>query len=136
MRFAALPQEIIDALREWRWDRIIEKHEGPWDWQWQIDHGDCEFIEHEGISLLLPLDAERRAHVEILRFLPSAGGSSITLFLKDLTGFGKWFSAENEMFYAGYLAVCDRFPGQDFYVAVVYHEWFMIEHPQPSAHNK
>gem|GEM_PF-1873849 len=28
------------------------------------------------------------------------------------------------------MAVCDRMKGQDFYLATVYHEWFIIE-PSP-----
>jgi hypothetical protein len=33
----------------------------------------------------------------------------------------------DEYFAAGYVAVCEQFPEQDFYVAILYHEWFMVE---------
>jgi hypothetical protein len=25
------------------------------------------------------------------------------------------------------VAICERFPGEDFFVATVYHEWFIFE---------
>ena len=28
---------------------------------------------------------------------------------------------------AGFVAICDKFPDEEFYVAIVYHEWFMVE---------
>jgi hypothetical protein len=28
---------------------------------------------------------------------------------------------------AGFLAVCERLPGEQFFVASVYHEWFIFE---------
>jgi hypothetical protein len=27
----------------------------------------------------------------------------------------------------GYMAVCDRMAGKDFFLAILYHEWFVIE---------
>jgi hypothetical protein len=27
---------------------------------------------------------------------------------------------------AGILAVCEKVPGEDWYIALVYHEWFVI----------
>jgi hypothetical protein len=50
----------------------------------------------------------------------------VFILLRDTTGLGDWLSEEEETFFAGYLAVCDRFPGEEFYVAHVYHEWFML----------
>ena len=34
---------------------------------------------------------------------------------------------EWEYFEAGRLAICEKIPGENFYVATVYHEWFVIE---------
>ena len=31
------------------------------------------------------------------------------------------------MFWAGFIAVCERIPGDDVYAAIVYHEWFVID---------
>jgi hypothetical protein len=31
------------------------------------------------------------------------------------------------MFVSGYMAVCDRPKGEEFFLAVLYHKWFIIE---------
>ena len=59
---------------------------------------------------------ENHANITILRTIVSENRHSLTICLKDTT-------YETGMF-AGFLAVCDRFPGQDWYIAIVYHEWF------------
>ena len=41
MKFADLKPEIVEKLKTRRYDRIVEKHEGPRDWKWQIEHGEC-----------------------------------------------------------------------------------------------
>jgi len=30
------------------------------------------------------------------------------------------------MFCAGRMAVCDRVPGEEFFLAIVFHEWFVV----------
>jgi hypothetical protein len=55
-----------------------------------------------------------------LQDVRSTDGNSLTLFLKDTTFEDEWYEA-------GYMAVCDRIAGEPFYLAVVYHEWFIIE---------
>jgi len=49
---------------------------------------------------------------------------ALSIFFKDTT-FVK--ERDDEWFMAGFLAVCERLPGEPFYVASVYHEWFIIE---------
>jgi hypothetical protein len=34
---------------------------------------------------------------------------------------------DDDMFVSGYMAVCDRPKGEEFFLAVLYHEWFIIE---------
>jgi hypothetical protein len=53
----------------------------------------------------------------------SAVGNSVTIFLKDTTYGSEWYEI-------GYLAVCDRVAGEEFWLAIIYHEWFVIE-PDP-----
>ncbi|MFM2305180.1 MAG: hypothetical protein RLZZ135_2593 [Cyanobacteriota bacterium] len=36
----------------------------------------------------------------------------------------------SEWYEIGYLAVCDRVAGEEFWLAILYHEWFVIE-PDP-----
>ena len=123
MRFSDLSPEVVQRLRSFRWDRIIEKHEGPYDWDWVLRCGPPDFIQANGRDVLLPVGREHHPNITILRCIVSEDGQSLTLFLKDTTHATdpRW-----EHFLAGFIAVCDRFPGEDFFVAILYHEWFII----------
>lgn len=123
MKIADLDQNCLAAIKSVRWDRIIEKHEGPEDWESVLRWCDPGFMKIEGRFVLLPLERDRHSNITILRTIWSADGNSLTLFLKDTTYGDDWFMS-------GYMAVCDRMAGQDFYLAIVYHEWFIIE-PSP-----
>ncbi len=35
----------------------------------------------------------------------------------------------DDMFDSGYIAVCDRLQGEDFFLAILYHEWFIVNNP-------
>jgi hypothetical protein len=137
MKIADLSPELIEQLKTVRWDRIIEKHEGPEDWKHQLGYrsqyielteaDDAEFLEIEGHFVLLPIERSRHPNLTILRTILSADGNSLTLFIKDTT-YG------NDMFDSGYLAVCEKVAPtvstEGFFLATVYHEWFIIE-PNP-----
>ena len=123
MRLADLTPSTLARLRSMRWDRIIEKHEGPYDWSSLLEYERPEFMRIDGRDVLLPVDRQHHANITILRCIPSADGQSLTLFLKDVTLVP---DSKGEQFLAGFVAVCDRFPGEDFFVAILYHEWFII----------
>ncbi len=120
MKVADLSNETLAKIKTVRWDRIIEKHEGPETWESELRYGEPEFIEIEGRWVLLPVEASRHQNITILRTIWSADGNSLTLFLKDTT-------FDDDMFVSGYMAVCDRPKGEKFFLAVLYHEWFIIE---------
>lgn len=120
MRLSDLSPELRERASRRRWDRIIEKHEGPWEWRYLLDEGDAEFLTIDGFDVLLPVGAEQHPNITILRSIPSADGSSLTIFLKDTT----WY---DDPFMSGFLAVCDRFESEPWYIAIAYHEWFIIE---------
>ncbi len=63
-------------------------------------------------------------NITILRTIVGDGGKSLTLFLKDTT---YCRDPKEEFLSAGFLAVCDRVPGERFYLAHVFHEWFMLD---------
>jgi hypothetical protein len=46
----------------------------------------------------------------------------LTLFLRDPTYGEEWYDS-------GFLAICEKLPGQEFFLATVYHEWFVIDNP-------
>lgn len=122
MKLADLPPETRERIRRLRYDRIIEKHEGPEKWSWVVDDYKTDFLTIEGRHVLLPVPGKHLRNITVLRSIPSADGLSLTLFLKDTTLVDdpKW-----ESLMAGFIAICDKFPGEEFYVAIVYHEWFI-----------
>jgi hypothetical protein len=74
----------------------------------------------DNYSVLLPVEQSHHSNITILRSILSADGNSLTLFLTDKT-YG------DDPFFCGYMAVCDRVSGEDFFLAILYHEWFVIE---------
>lgn len=127
MKFADLSPAVREKIAAYQYDRIIEKHEGPELWRSALQYKDLEFLEIAGRTVLLPVDREQHGNITFLRIIASADGQTLTLFLKDTT-----YTAEAgwDEKYAGFVAVCDRVPGEDFYLAVLYHEWFVIEPPR------
>lgn len=120
MKIANLTAEALEKIKTYRFDRIVEKHEGPENWEAFFRYYDLEFIRFNGHDVLLPVDREYHPNITLLRCIESADGQSLTLFLKDIT-------YEDSPFCAGFLAVCDRLPGENFFLAIVYHEWFIID---------
>ena len=103
--------------------RIIEKHEGPEDWDSTLVVYEPEVLPIAGRPVLLPIRPERHANITILRCIVSEDGNSLTVFLKDTTFCN---DPNHEMFCAGYMAVCDKVDGEEFFLAILYHEWFII----------
>lgn len=125
MKLSDLTLEDIEKLKLVRWDRIIEKHEGPEDWGAVLRYSDPEFIMIEGQAVLLPIDQSHHPNLTILRTIWSENKSSLTLFLKDTT-------YEDDWSMSGFMSVCDKKISQEFYIAILYHEWFIIEESQRS----
>ena len=126
MTIASLSPAQLDKIRAWRWDGIIEKHEGPEAWASEIDHHNVEFLDIAGYPVLLPVNQNRHKNITILRSIASQDGNSLTVFLKDTTHYP---DPADELFWTGRMAVCDRMPGEDFFLAIVFHEWFVINNP-------
>jgi hypothetical protein len=76
----------------------------------------------DGYPVLLPIERSHHPNITILRTIWSSDSHSLTLFLKDTT--------YDDPSMSGYLAVCDKAAGEMFFLAVVYHEWFIIERSQ------
>ena len=122
MKIADLSPETLEKIKKLRYDKIGRKHEGPWRWNSQFEYGEVEFINMAGYEILLPIEKEYHSNITPLRVIPSADGNTLTIFFQD-TSFG------NEMFDSGYLAICEKMPDENFFVATVYHEWFILENP-------
>jgi len=124
MRFADLTRNAIEKIESYRYDRIVEKHEGPERWSSIVEYYDPEFMEIGGKPVLLPLDRKHHDNISILRSTIDQEEKTFILFLKDTTYVE---TPEEEYFSAGFVAICDKVPGEDFYIAILYHEWFIID---------
>ncbi len=120
MNLASLPPQTIEKIKTYRFDRIIEKHEGPESWDSFLQFYDLDVLQFNGHDVLLPVDREHHPKITLLRCIESKDGQSLTLFLKDTT-------YEDDPFFAGFVAVCDRLDGEQFFLTIVYHEWFIID---------
>lgn len=130
MRLADLSTAALDIIRARRFDQIAEKHEGPERWETYVKH--AEFLEIGSFQVLLPLYADELPKVQIMRCIPSADGETLTIFLRNRRYLEAYEIAEgspNAMFYDGFLAVCQKISDEAFYVADVYHEWFVVDNP-------
>lgn len=123
MKIADLSPETLEKLKQVRYDRIVEKHEGPWDYAGDFNYGEPEFIQVEGRDVLLPIEKSNHPNITILRVAPGEDGKTLTLFLRDTTYYP---DDEFSDFSSGYMAFCERFLNENFYVATVYHEWFIL----------
>ncbi|HEY7546079.1 MAG TPA: hypothetical protein VID27_14405 [Blastocatellia bacterium] len=119
MKLEEITPGTLKRISQYRYDRIIEKHEGPWTWDYLIEDHLVEFINVNGYDVLLPVDKEHHQNISILRCIVSDDKQSLTIFLKDTT-------YETGIF-AGYVAVCDKEPGEEWYIAILYHEWMIID---------
>lgn len=120
MRRADLSPDAIEKIKRHRYDRIIEKHEGPERWSDVLGYYDPDFLEIAGRHVLLPIGREHHPNVTVLRCVVGDGGAVLTLFLRDTTYGQEWYDS-------GFLALCEKVPGEGFFLATVYHEWFVIE---------
>ncbi len=132
MRLADLSPERRAWLARARWDRIIEKHEGPWDWRWDVEHDDppeerADFLTLGGYEVLLPVASAEHPKINALWILPSKDGRILTIYLKNMQ-WAEWYPprpGKTPWAEVGFLAVCERAPGANWYVAILYHEIFL-----------
>lgn len=121
MSLVDLPPRTRQEIAKRRFDLFVEKHEGPWSWEYWLKDDVVEFLQVDGFDVLLPVEKKHHKNITILRCLVGDNGQVLTIFLKDTT-------YESGIF-AGRVAVCERLPGEQWYLATLYHEWFIIDNP-------
>lgn len=143
MKIKDLSLTTLAALKNKRYDRIVEKHEGPETWDWQLpyskerleelkemyknsdydvsedDH--AEFMQIAGVDVLLPIGANHHPNITILHHFFSEDYEKLVLYIKDTT-------YDDGVFGAGFVAICDKYDVEPFYIATFYHEWFIIDY--------
>ena len=127
-----LPQTTVDQIARCYYDRIIEKHEGPESWESALANYEVAMFDVQGYSVLFPRDREHHPNITILRCIPSLDQQELTIFLKDITFVQ---DPEDEAFWSGFLAICEKFANENFYLTTVYHEWFIIDNQAILNHN-
>ncbi len=125
MKLGELSPQTIATIKKYRWDRFIEKHEGPDDWESTLKWHSSEFMSINGYAVLLPVDFEQHSQITILRCIVSRDENVLTLFLKDMT----YVHDPDETLFGGFVAICEKVKGETFYLAIFYHEWYPIENP-------
>jgi hypothetical protein len=143
MKIKELSPAILAELKDKRYDRIVEKHEGPQTWDWQLppskervqkmkemyqhsgydfsEDNHAEFMQIAGVEVLLPIGSDHHENVTILHHFFSEDRQKIVLYIKDTT-------YDEGMFDAGFIAICDKYSTESFYIATMYHEWFIIDY--------
>lgn len=124
MKFKNLSPETLEKINGRRYDRILEKHEGPESWSSVLKFYEPEFLQIDGHDVLLPIPGENHPNVTILRTIVGDNGNSLVVFFKDTSYVT---DPRDEPFFSGFMAVCDKVPGEEFFLGIVYHEWFIIE---------
>jgi hypothetical protein len=147
MKIKDISPTILAALKDKRYDRIVEKHEGPARWDWELppseerieelkktyqhigydfsEDSHAEFMQIAGVYVLLPIGSDHHENVTILHHFFSEDRQKIVLYIKDTT-------YDEGMFGAGFVAICDKYPAESFYIATFYHEWFIIDYDSES----
>jgi hypothetical protein len=140
MKLVDLSEATRQKIAKVRYDQILEKHEGPFDWDCIVDDESepfffanrpdlplphqqediPEFFVIDNCPILLPIPLKHHPNIKVIRTIWSANSNSVTIFLTDTTYGSEWYEI-------GYLAVCDKVVGEEFWLAILYHEWFVIE---------
>ncbi|WP_338870298.1 hypothetical protein WBJ53_22385 [Spirosoma sp. SC4-14] len=138
MRVEDLSPQTLDRIKLSRWDRIIEKHEGPETWAWKFKTyqpddmifrwdpnfdpvaARPQFMQIGDQWVLLPVSRSHHPNITILHHFRSEDHTKLVIYLKDTT-------YDDSLFGAGFIAIGDLQP-EGFYLTTLYHEWFIIDY--------
>ena len=123
MKLADLDEPVLAKISAYRYDRIVEKHEGPARWVDVLNFYDPDFLKVENHWVLLPVPEEQHKNITLLRTALDKEKQILVIFLKDTTFVEK---VEDEWLNAGFVAICEKVTEEPFFIATLYHEWFII----------
>ncbi len=81
----------------------------------------ADFLRIAGYDVLLPVEARRHPYIRAVRAMSTSEKDVLVLFLKD-TSFAGDMGLDSTDVWVAYLALCTRVPGDDAYVATIFHE--------------
>ena len=130
-----LTEDTLTRLKASRYDRIVEKHEGPFAWDWLLRErkpddmiyrvapdfdavaATLEFMAIGPYWVLFPVGRGHHPNMAISRWFTSQDLTNVVVYLTDTTHY-------DEPYMNGFIAVCEQFTPELFYVATLYHEWY------------
>ena len=143
LKIENISRQTREKILTFRYDRIVEKHEGPFDWKYQLGGRELDanllrhfpdydpiaetvqFLEIDSYDVLLPIGRKHHPNITILHHFFSQDFNKLVIYLKDTT-------YEDDAFGSGYVAVCDLIQPENFYLTTLYHEWFIIDYDKNS----
>ena len=141
LKIENISQHTREKILHLQYDRIVEKHEGPFTWKYPLGSHELDerlmklFPEHDPIAetpqflkigsydVLLPIGRKHHPNITILHYFLSQDLSKMVIYLKDTTFYDHQYDS-------GYMAICDWVSPENFFIATVYHEWFIIDYLQ------
>ncbi|MBF0121644.1 MAG: hypothetical protein HQK79_22665 [Desulfobacterales bacterium] len=120
MKLSEISKETLETIKSYRYDHFVEKHEGPWEWDFLLEDNSLELLNINGYNVLLPIEKEHHKNVIILRCIVSEDKEFLTIFLKDTTFY--------EGVDSGFIAICKKVPDEKWYISIVYHEWMLTDY--------
>lgn len=118
MKVKDISEKTLQSVLNNHWDNGIERHETS-SWAFLLDPPEAEFFNVNGYDVLLPISKNHHPNISILRCIVSDDKQSLTIFLKDTT-----YTSDT---FAGFVAVCDKVPGEEWFIAILYHDWHIID---------
>jgi hypothetical protein len=139
MRIDELSEETLNKMKPMRYDRIVEKHEGPFTWKYLLKESEPddffpetdpplepnfykpEFVEIHQKWVLLPVGRGHHKNITFLHYFFSKDDKKLVVYLKDTT-------YDDDTFSSGFIAICDWVEPEKFFFTTLYHEWFIIDY--------
>ena len=135
MQVSSLSDALIQNLKDYPVDKMIEKHEKThWDSyltertleMWSngelitvTSSVDVEFLHTNGLYILLPVPTANHENITINQCIVSDDKQSVVLFLNDRTYF------PDDEIDSRFMAVCRKIPECDGYICCLYHSTYL-----------
>lgn len=141
MKIKDLSAASIERIKKMRYDNFVNKHEGPETWAWKFknyapddmifrtypdfdpEKARPEFLEIGEHWALLPISKEHHTQLTVLHHFISEEHRKLVAYLKDTT-YGEG------IFDSGFVAICDWFEPEGFFLATFYHEWYIVDYDE------
>lgn len=134
LKVADLSPEQIAKFLWWRCDQLYEKHESWGNWGSTLEYHSGQFVDIEGHPILLLHLPDDLSNLLIDDYALSADELVMTLFLRDYSFVDDPENLDDwDTMSSGYVAICYRPEGEQFYAAVIYHARYIVPGPMKGS---